>query len=133
MDAEPAELTPSIRLAIVAVKAVHSVIFLTIVAAIADVFVAGIRGRPGRWTGLALGAAVGESALFAINRFRCPLTELVKRMTGQSVRVTDIFLPRWFADRIPIIFTPPLAIGIVGLAKARWAQRSPAPHGRRTP
>ncbi len=44
-----------------------------------------------------------------------PLTEVVRRATGESVRVTDIFLPRWLADRIPYLFGPLLVIGIVGL------------------
>jgi hypothetical protein len=111
---------PHARWMITAIKAVHSAIFLSIAAAILDIFVAGLRGRPTRWTGLALALALGESAVFALNRFRCPLTEVVRNLTGASVRVTDIFLPRWFADRIPFIFTPPLLIGLLGLARGRW-------------
>ena len=110
---------------IAAVKTVPSVIFLTIAAAILHIFVAGLRGRPSRWTGPALGLALGESAIFALNRFRCPLTEVVRDLTGESVRVTDIFLPRWVADRIPLIFTPPLVIGLLGLARGRWRYQLP--------
>ena len=32
---------------------------------------------------------------------------------------SDIFLPRWFADRIPQLFGPPLVIGLLGLAYHR--------------
>ncbi|HZT05482.1 MAG TPA: hypothetical protein VFC51_00485 [Chloroflexota bacterium] len=105
---------------ITAVKAVHSAIFLSIAVSILHVFFAGLRGRPSHWTGLALTVALGESAVFALNRFRCPLTEVVRDLTGADVRVTDIFLPRWFADRIPFIFTPPLVIGLIGLARGGW-------------
>jgi hypothetical protein len=108
------------RMVVTAIKTVHSAVFLTIAAAIVHIFVAGLRGRPSGWTGPAIGLALGESAIFAVNRFRCPLTEVVKNLTGESVRVTDIFLPRWLADRIPLIFTPPLIIGLLGLARARW-------------
>jgi hypothetical protein len=112
------------------VKAAHSAIFLTIAAAIGHIFIAGLRGRPTRLTGLALAVALGESAIFAVNGFRCPLTEVVRDLTGESVRVTDIFLPRWFADRIPLIFTPPLVIGLLGLARAQWLRQRPAPQAR---
>src|SRR5262245_10608977 len=88
---------------ITAVKIVHSAIFLTNAVAIGHIFVAGLSGRPFRWTGPALAVALTESAVFAANRFRCPLTEVVKALTGANVRVTDLFLPRWFADRIPLI------------------------------
>jgi hypothetical protein len=107
-------------LMITAIKVMHLGIFLTIAAAIFHILFAGIRGRPSHWTGPALGVALGESALFALNGFRCPLTEMVRDRTGASVRVTDIFLPRWFADRIPFIFTPPLVVGIIGLVRVKW-------------
>ena len=35
------------------------------------------------------------------NRGHCPLTRLVEDLGADSGRVSDIFLPRWFADRIP--------------------------------
>jgi hypothetical protein len=116
---------------IAAIKAAHSAIFLSIAAAILEVFVAGLRGRPTRRTRLALALALGECSIFALNGFRCPLTEVVRRLTGESVRVTDIFLPRWFADRIPLVFTPPLVIGLLGLARGKWNKtaRAPTPQG----
>jgi hypothetical protein len=106
------------------VKAFHSFVFFAVAASILEIFVAGVRGRPRRLTAVALGTALTESAIFAANGFRCPLTEIVRQRTGANVRVTDIFLPRWLADRIPVIFTPPLVIGLAGLAIGRWRQRS---------
>jgi len=110
-------------LLVTAVKVVHSAIFLANAVAIAHIFLAGLRGRPSRWTGPALAVALSESAVFAANGFRCPLTQVVKAQTGANVRVTDLFLPRWFADRIPLIFTPPLVIGLLGLART-WRKRA---------
>ena len=68
---------------------------------------------------MALIAALGESIVFAANRGRCPLTQLVEAMGAEYGRVSDIFLPRWFADRIPQIFGPPLVIGLFALAYHR--------------
>ncbi len=103
------------RSIIIAIKIVHSVIFLTNSLAILHIFWVGIHDRPSRWTSIALAAALGESAIFVINRGRCPLTELVEDLGARSGRVSDLFLPRWFSDRIPWLCTPPLVIGLVGL------------------
>ena len=108
------------------VKLVHSVIFLSVAASVLHVFYAGITGRSSRLTRISLALALGESLVFAANRFRCPLRRLAEELGAESGQVTDIFLPRWFADRIPWIFTPPLIVGILALLWHRW--RPPAPH-----
>jgi hypothetical protein len=118
-------LTPAERkAAIFSVKLIHSAIFLSVAASIVHIFFAGIANRPSRWTTLALGLALGESTIFAANRFNCPLRKVAEDLGAESGQVTDIFLPRWFADRIPWIFTPPLVVGLVALL---WHHRHPAP------
>jgi hypothetical protein len=107
------------RTSIVGVKLIHSAIFLVNVASILHIFWAGVRGRPSRWTGPALAAALTECAVFVANRGRCPLTGLVESLGAENGRVSDIFLPRWFADRIPQLFGPSLAVGLLGLAVQR--------------
>jgi hypothetical protein len=101
--------------AIGGIKLVHSAIFLVNSAAVLHIFWAGIRNRPSRWTRFAIAAALGESVVFVANRGRCPLTDLVEGLGAESGRVSDIFLPRWFADRIPQLCTPPLAVGLLAL------------------
>jgi hypothetical protein len=104
------------EVAIVAIKAVHSVIFVLNATSVVHIFWVGVLNHRSRWTRLALIAALGESIVFVVNRGRCPLTQLVETMGADSGRVSDIFLPRWFADRIPQVFGPPLAIGLLMLA-----------------
>jgi hypothetical protein len=107
--------------AIVAIKAVHSLIFLVNSISVILVFWAGLSGRWSRWTSPALAAALIESGVFVANHGRCPLTGLAEDLGAESGRVSDIFLPRWLADRIPLIFGPPLTIGLVLLAwRRRW-------------
>jgi hypothetical protein len=108
------------RIAVFAGKLVHSAIFLGVAASVALIFYAGVTGRSSRLTKVAVGAAVGESLVFTVSRFQCPLRALAEELGAESGRVTDIFLPRWFADRIPYIFTPPLVVGLVGLLWRRW-------------
>jgi len=121
---ERAPVTPRHGRAIGAIKLVHSAIFLLNSAAILHIFVAGVRDRPSRWTGAALAVALTEVFVFLANRGRYPLTDLVERLGAESGRVSDIFLPRWFADRIPQLCGPLLLVGVLGLV---WHRRPPAP------
>ncbi|MGF1472295.1 MAG: hypothetical protein ACFB50_11215 [Rubrobacteraceae bacterium] len=105
------------------VKLVHLVIFLGIAASIVHVFYAGVTGRSSRWAGISLAVALGESAIFAGNGWRCPLTKVAEDFGAESGQVTDIFLPKWFADRIPQIFSPLLVIGMVALLWRRLRMR----------
>lgn len=109
--------------AVFGIKLVHSLIFLSIAASILQVFYAGVTNRSSRWTRFSLTLAVGECLVFSGNRFRCPLTGLAESLGAESGQVADIFLPRWLAERIPWIFTPPLIFGILGLLWHR--HRSP--------
>jgi hypothetical protein len=84
-------------------------------ASIVHIFVAGIRGRPSRWTGAAILAALTESLVFVANGGRCPLTRVVENLGAESGRVSDIFLPRWFADRIPQLCGPLLLVGVLAM------------------
>jgi len=103
-------------LAIVVLKLVHSAIFLVNSASVLHIFWVGVSDRRSRWTGLALTAALTESLVFVANRGRCPLTAMVEQLGAESGRVSDIFLPRWFADRIPVIFGP---VGRQNLTRAQ--------------
>ncbi len=116
-------------MAIFIVKLVHSVIFLSVAASIAHVFYAGITNCGSRITGIALALALGESAVFVANRFHCPLRTLAEDLGAESGQVTDIFLPRRFADRIPWIFTPMLVAGVLSLLWHR--RRGPGVRPRR--
>jgi hypothetical protein len=101
--------------AIFAIKFVHSAIFLLNSAAILHIFVAGVGNRPSQWTPIAMAVAFTEVAVFVVNRGRCPLTILVESLGAENGRVSDIFLPRWFADRIPQLCSPLLIVGVFAL------------------
>jgi len=56
------------------------VIFLVNSAAILHIFLAGVCGRPSRWTRVALAVAGAESVVFVVNRARCPLRSMVENL-----------------------------------------------------
>ena len=96
-----------------AIKAIHTVIFASVGAAIALFVWDGVRQRPGRRAALALGLTLGEAAVYVSNNQVCPLTPLAEELGAERGTVADIFLPDWFSRRIPLIGGSALAAGLV--------------------
>lgn len=99
--------------ALTAIKAVHTAIFASVGAAIALFVWDGIRQRRGRRAALALGVALGETAIYASNNQVCPLTPLAEELGADRGSVADIFLPGWFSRRIPLFGGTALVVGLV--------------------
>ena len=104
-----------------AIKVVHSLIFLSMAASILYTLYSGLTGRITRLTMMAIGAVSVEGLVLLLNNMRCPLTDLVEDLGSDHGSVSDIFLPVWFAERIPVLFTPPFAIGLasIGIRRVR--------------
>jgi hypothetical protein len=100
------------REAIFAIKVVHSVAFGVIQTAIVYLLYKGVRRQTDRNAAIAASIAIGESAIYAGNGFRCPLTDLAERLGSEHGAVTDIFLPRWLAANVARIYTPLLVLAI---------------------
>jgi hypothetical protein len=98
---------------LVAIKAVHTVIFATIGATVLLFVWDGLRGSPRRRTAYALGVAMGEAAVYISNNQVCPLTPLAEELGAESGSVVDIFLPDAVARRIPLVSSTALLIGLV--------------------
>lgn len=86
-----------------AIKALHTVIFVSIGAAVALFVWDGVRGRPRRRTAAALGVALGEAAVYVSNNQVCPLTPLAEELGAERGAVADMFLPDWASRRIPVV------------------------------
>ena len=96
-----------------AIKTFHTVIFASVGAAIALFVWDGLRQRPGRRAALALGLALGETAVYVSNNQVCPLTPLAEELGAERGSVADIFLPDWFSRRIPLFGGSALIVGLV--------------------
>ena len=101
------------RAVLIAIKTIHTVAFVVIATSLLVVLFDGLRGRPSRRTGIAAAISLGECAVFAGNGFVCPLTPLAEELGAVKGSVSDIFLPDWFAQRLPIIGSAVLGTGIV--------------------
>jgi hypothetical protein len=110
--------------ALAAVKALHTSVFGAVALAVSIVAWDGIRQRPGRRTMVAAAIALGESAVYVGNGFTCPLTPVAERLGAERGSVADIYLPAWFARRLPVIagstFATGLVLSAIGIGRGRW-------------
>ena len=87
--------------AIVAIKVVHTVAWLSIEACLLYMLYTGIARRSDRGAGIAAAVVACECLIFAVNGFRCPLTDLAESLGAANGAVVDIYLPAWFAATLP--------------------------------
>lgn len=100
-----ARLTPAAGRgeALAAIKGIHTVIFVSIFAAVVLTAWDGLRGKPRRRTAIAGGVVFIESAVYVSNNQVCPLTPLAEALGAERGSVVDMFLPAFAARRIPLV------------------------------
>ena len=91
------------REALVAIKGIHTAIFVSVFGAVLVTLWDGVRGTPGRRTAIAGGVVVAESMLYVSNNQVCPLTPLAEEFGAERGSVVDMFLPAGVARRIPLV------------------------------
>jgi hypothetical protein len=87
---------------LVAIKTVHTAVFLVMLSAIGWLVATGLAGRRDRTVAVAATLVAAEAAVFVVNRGVCPLTPLAERHGASRGGVSDIFLPDRVAQSIPI-------------------------------
>jgi hypothetical protein len=53
---------------------------------------------------------LGEGIVLVLSDWKCPLTRLAESLGAADGSVSDIFLPRWFAEHLFDICTPLSAV-----------------------
>jgi hypothetical protein len=106
------------RRALVAIKLLHTAVWLFFVACIVAIPVAGALRRFSVAAALA-GLVLLECLVLALNRFRCPIGDWARRFTDEPADNYDIYLPNWLARHNKTIFG---AIFVAGglFTLARW-------------
>ncbi|MDQ6603094.1 MAG: hypothetical protein M3Z19_10235 [Chloroflexota bacterium] len=102
-------------IALVVVKAVHTLIFFSMSWAVLYTLYSGLTNRVTRKTGMAVAAVLGEGIVFARNGSRCPLTKVAEGLGAVNGTVGDIFLPQWFARRIPAVSSTLMGVGLLAM------------------
>lgn len=95
---------------LVGIKLLHTAIWLFFAGCIVAIPFAGAR-RQFRLAAKLTGLVLVECAVLAINRGRCPLTDMAGRYTEDRRGNFDIYLPLWLAQRNKTIFGTLFAMG----------------------
>jgi hypothetical protein len=101
-------------LGLVAIKTVHTLAFFSIGSCLTYFAYSSLAKRSDRHAALAGAVVTGEALVYAINGFRCPLTDLAERLGSEHGSVADIYLPQWIEAHLPEI-TGPIFAGAVML------------------
>ncbi len=108
---------------LVGIKAAHTAVWLFFAGCIVAIPIAAAQGEFFRGAVLS-GLVLVECAVLAVNRGRCPLTDLAGRYTDERRDNFDIYLPLWLARHNKTIFGSLFVAGELFLL-ARWLASSP--------
>ena len=89
-----------VKITIFQIKLLHTVIFWVLSLCVLYALFSGVADRVTPWTWVAVGLLLVESVVLVVSGWTCPLTILAERQGAVRGSVTDIFLPKWLADRI---------------------------------
>jgi hypothetical protein len=101
------------KITILQIKFVHTLIFWVLSLCVLYSLASGVSGYITAWTWVAVGLVLIESVVLMISGWTCPLTLLAERLGARRGSVVDIFLPKWFADRIFPICGTTFALAVV--------------------
>ena len=85
-----------------AIKLLHTVIWAILAGSIVVLPLAGVLRRF-RWAAMLTGLLL-ECGVLAVNRGRCPLSDLAQQFTADHADNFDIYLPNWLARHNKVIF-----------------------------
>jgi hypothetical protein len=85
------------------IKIAHTLAFVVLSGANLIVLYAALTGTSSVVIGIAFVLCVIEGVVLMLNGWRCPLRIYAERIGAVSGQITDIFLPKWFAERIFLI------------------------------
>jgi hypothetical protein len=88
---------------LVAIKLLHTLIWAFLAGCILALPVFAVRRRF-RWARIITILVLVECGALAVNRGRCPLTDLAARYTVNRNPNFDIYLPTWLAENNKLIF-----------------------------
>ncbi|MEZ4670874.1 MAG: hypothetical protein R3E39_23470 [Anaerolineae bacterium] len=99
------------------IKSFHTVVFLVESAAILYILYSGLFNVRTTWLWVAIVLVLAEVFVFVLSGLHCPLTRLARQLGDQTGNdyFADIFLPEWFAPRIPMVCGTLALIGFLAV------------------
>jgi hypothetical protein len=103
---------------LVALKLFHTLIWAFFAGCILAIPIAGVQGRF-RQASVLTGIVLIECMVLAVNKGRCPFTDLAGRYADERADNFDIYLPLWLARHNKTIFGTLFVIGEL-IVIERW-------------
>lgn len=101
-----------------AVKLVHTIVWAFFVSCIFAIWIFAWQADYA-YAAFSIAVVFGEVLVLILNGWRCPLSSIATRYTGDRRDNFDIYLPEWLAGRTKAIFGTLYVAGIV-FTFARW-------------
>lgn len=111
-------MTPREDRPLVAIKALHTLVWALFAGCVLAIPVLACRDRLGVAAGLC-GVVFIEVLVLLFNGWRCPLTDIAARHTSDRRANFDIYLPEWLARHNKALFGSLYVAGLI-LLWARW-------------
>jgi hypothetical protein len=105
--------TLAVKITLFQIKLLHTIIFWILSLCTVYALYSGLADRITTWTWVAVVFLLVESVVLVASGWTCPLTILAERQGALQGSVADIFLPKWFADRIFPICGTTYAVALV--------------------
>jgi hypothetical protein len=86
------------------IKTIHTLIWLFFNVVIFYLLYAVVINRIDKWVWIAVGLVAMEMAVLALNKMKCPLTNMAERHTENRQPNFDIYLPLWLAQHNKAIY-----------------------------
>lgn len=98
---------------LVFIKSIHTAIFVVMNVCLAILILEVITDRISYLSWLSIAALLTESVVLIANGWRCPISIYAQNVGATNGHESDIFLPLWFTDRIPVVYGSILAITLL--------------------
>jgi uncharacterized membrane protein YtjA (UPF0391 family) len=102
-----------VKITLFQIKLTHTIVYWILSLCTVYVLYSGIADHITKWTWIAVVLLLVESVILVVSGWTCPLTVLAERQGALRGSVADIFLPKWFADRIFPICGTTYAVALV--------------------
>ncbi len=97
------------------IKSVHTIIFVPLSGLLFILLYEVAVGRITYFTWIAVAVFLAEGVVLMTHNWRCPLTMYAERLGSTHGQITDFFFPKWFADRVFIVYGGLFAVSLVFL------------------
>ncbi len=97
------------------IKSVHTIVFVPLSWLLFAFVYEVALDRITYVTWIAIAVFLAEGVVLMTNNGRCPLTKYAECLGSTHGQITDFFFPKWFADRVFLVYGGLFAVSVVFL------------------